>query len=47
MQGCKGQNLDENILENMNSVKEDEIGPPILREEFDEALTGLKDHKAP
>ena len=27
----KGQDLDENVLENVNGIEEDEIGPPTQR----------------
>ena len=42
----KRQDLDENSLENVNSLEEDEISPPVLKD-FDSALTGRKDQKAP
>ena len=38
----KGQDLVENVLKNVNSVEEYEIGPPILGEEFDRVFKGLR-----
>lgn len=42
----KEQHLDENMLENVNIVKEDEIGLSILTKGFDNALKRLKNCKA-
>ena len=39
--------LDDDILENDTDVEQDDLGPYILREEFDTALKGLKLRKAP
>ena len=41
----KGYDLDEDILKNLNSVEEGEIGPPILKEETYRTQERLKNHK--